>query len=170
MKYDLIIDSRPTEVALALLRDGLLIEFHKEKHDNDFSVGDIYLAKVRKTVPGLNAAFVNVGYERDGFLHYLDLGAHYNSYKKFTHQAINQKLNTASLKNFKKEKTLDKEGAINNVIKNGDLLLTQISKEPISTKGPRLTSEISLAGRYMVLLPFSDKVSISQKIDDSRTI
>ena len=81
MKYDLIIDSRPTEVALALLRDGLLIEFHKEKHDNDFSVGDIYLAKVRKTVPGLNAAFVNVGYERDGFLHYLDLGPHYNSYK-----------------------------------------------------------------------------------------
>ena len=81
MKYDLIIDSRPTEVALALLRDGLLIEFHKEKHDNDFSVGDIYLAKVRKTVPGLNAAFVNVGYEKDGFLHYLDLGPHLNSYK-----------------------------------------------------------------------------------------
>ena len=168
MKYDLIIDSRPTEVALALLRDGLLIEFHKEKHDNDFSVGDIYLAKVRKTVPGLNAAFVNVGYERDGFLHYLDLGPHYNSYKKFTNQAINQKLNTASLKNFKKEITIDKEGSINTVLKSGDQLLTQISKEPISTKGPRLTTEISLAGRYMVLLPFSDKVSISQKIDDAK--
>lgn len=167
MKYDLIIDSRPSEVVIALLRDGLLVELHKEKHDNNFSVGDIYLGKVRKTVPGLNAAFVSVGYEKDGFLHYLDLGAQFNSYKKFINQAINNKLNTASLKNFRKEANIEKEGAINKTIKGGDLILTQISKEPISTKGPRLTSEISLAGRYMVLLPFSDKVSISQKIDKS---
>ena len=83
MKYDLIIDSRPSEVVLALLRDGLLVELHKEKHDNNFSVGDIYLGKVRKTVPGLNASFVNVGYEKDGFLHYLDLGPQFNSLKKF---------------------------------------------------------------------------------------
>lgn len=166
MKYDLIIDSRPSEVVIALLSDGLLIELHKEKHDNNFSVGDIYLGKVRKTVPGLNASFVNVGYEKDGFLHYLDLGPQFNSFKKFTRKAIDQKLNTASLKNFKKEKSLEKEGKINEALKGGDLILTQISKEPISTKGPRLTSEISLAGRYMVLLPFSDRVSISQKIAD----
>jgi ribonuclease G len=167
MKYDLIIDSRPSEVVLALLRDGLLVELHKEKHDNNFSVGDIYLGKVRKTVPGLNASFVNVGYEKDGFLHYLDLGPQFNSLKKFTNQAIQKKLNTASLKNFKNQPNLSKEGAINDALKGGDLILTQISKEPISTKGPRLTTEISLAGRYMVLLPFSDKVSISQKIDDN---
>ena len=102
MKYDLIIDSRPSEVVIALLRDGLLIELHKEKHDNNFSAGDIYLGKVKKTVPGLNASFVNIGYEKDGFLHYLDLGPQFNSYKKFTRQAIDKKLNTASLKNFKK--------------------------------------------------------------------
>jgi len=166
MKYDLIIDSRPSEVVIALLRDGLLIELHKEKHDNNFSVGDIYLGKVRKTVPGLNASFVNVGYEKDGFLHYLDLGPQFNSIKNFTRKAIDKKLNTASLKNFKKEKNLEKDGKINDALKGGDLILTQISKEPISTKGPRLTTEISLAGRYMVLLPFSDRVSISQKIEN----
>ena len=86
MKYDLIIDSRPSEVVIALLRDGLLIELHKEKHDNNFSVGDIYLGKVRKTAPGLNASFVNIGYEKDGFLHYLDLGPQFKSFKKFSMQ------------------------------------------------------------------------------------
>jgi ribonuclease G len=166
MKYDLIIDSRPSEVVIALLRDGLLIELHKEKHDNNYSVGDIYLGKVRKTTPGLNASFVNIGYEKDGFLHYLDLGPQFNSLKNFTRKAIDKKLNTASLKNFKKENNLEKDGKINDALKGGDLILTQISKEPISTKGPRLTTEISLAGRYMVLLPFSDKVSISQKIEN----
>ena len=166
MKYDLIIDSRPSEVVIALLRDGYLIELHKEKHDNNFSAGDIYLGKVKKTNPGLNAAFVGVGYDKDGFLHYLDLGPQFNSYKKFTRQAIEKKLNTASLKNFKKEVNLSKDGVINNALKGGDLILTQISKEPISTKGPRLTTEISIAGRYMILIPFSDKVSISQKIED----
>lgn len=166
MKYDLIIDSRPSEVVIALLRDGLLIELHKQKHDNNFSVGDIYLGKVRKTVPGLNASFVNIGYEKDGFLHYLDLGPQFNSFKNFTRKAIDKKLNTASLKNFKKETNLEKDGKINDALKGGDLILTQISKEPISSKGPRLTTEISLAGRYMVLMPFSDRVSISQKIDD----
>ena len=166
MKYDLIIDSRSSEVVIALLRDGLLIELHKQKHDNNFSVGDIYLGKVRKTVPGLNASFVNIGYEKDGFLHYLDLGPQFKSFKNFTRKAIDKKLNTASLKNFKKETNLEKDGKINDALKSGDLILTQISKEPISTKGPRLTTEISLAGRYMVLMPFSDRVSISQKIDD----
>ena len=166
MKFDLIIDSRSSEVVIALLRDGQLIELHKQKHDNNFSVGDIYLGKIKKVVPGLNAAFVNVGYEKDGFLHYLDLGTQLNSYKKFTRQAIQKKLNTASLKNFKKEENLKKEGSINDALKAGDLILAQISKEPISTKGPRLTTEVSIAGRYMILIPFSDKVSISQKINN----
>ena len=166
MKYDLIIDSKPSEAVIALLCDGRLIELHKEKHDNNFSVGDIYLGKVRKTVPGLNASFINVGDEKDGFLHYLDMGPQFNSFKKFTRRAIDQKLNTASLKNFKKETALDREGKINKVLKGGDIILTQISKEAISTKGPRLTTEISLAGRYMVLIPFSDRISISQKISN----
>ena len=167
MKFDLIIDSRPSEVVIALLCDGQLIELHKQKHDNNFSVGDIYLGKTKKVVPGLNAAFVNVGYEKDGFLHYLDLGSDVQSFKKFTEKTISGKLNTASLKSFKLEKKIEKDGKIGETLKSGDHLLLQISKEPISTKGPRLTTEISLAGRYMVLIPFSDRVSISQKIGDN---
>ena len=164
MNFELIIDSRPSEVVIALLRDKHLIELHKENNNNSYSVGDIYLGKVKKVVPGLNAAFVNVGYEKDGFLHYLDLGTNVNSYKKFTQKTITKKSNTASLKNFRKEKEIDKTGQITDVLKSGDRILVQVSKEPISTKGPRLTAEISIAGRNMVLLPFSNKISLSNKI------
>ena len=164
MNFELIIDSRPSEVVIALLRDKHLIELHKENNNNSYSVGDIYLGKVKKVVSGLNAAFVNVGYEKDGFLHYLDLGPNVNSYKKFTQKSIGRKLNTASLKNFRKEKEIDKTGQIIDVLKSGDQILVQVSKEPISSKGPRLTTEISIAGRNMVLLPFSNKISLSNKI------
>ena len=164
MNFELIIDSRPSEVVIALLRDKHLIELHKENNNNSYSVGDIYLGKVKKVVPGLNAAFVNVGYEKDGFLHYLDLGTNVNSYKKFTQKTIAKKNNSASLKNFRKEKEIDKTGQITDVLKSGDRILVQVSKEPISTKGPRLTAEISIAGRNMVLLPFSNKISLSNKI------
>ena len=167
MKFELVIDSKPTEVVIALLKEGRLIELHKEKHDNNYSVGDIYLGKIKKIVPGLNAAFVGVGHEKDGFLHYLDLGSQLNSFKKFTDKTRTKKLNTASLKNFRKEKDTQKEGKIQDVVKSGDHLMLQVSKEPISSKGPRLSAELSFAGRYMVMIPFSDRVSISQKIKSS---
>ena len=167
MKFELVIDSRPKEVDIALLKEGRLIELHKEKHDNNYSVGDIYLGKIKKVVPGLNAAFVGVGHEKDGFLHYLDLGSQVNSFKKFTDKTREKKLNTASLKNFRKEKDTLKEGKIQDVVKSGDHLMLQVSKEPISSKGPRLSTELSFAGRYMVMIPFSDRVSISQKIKSS---
>jgi len=164
MNFELIIDSRPSEVVIALLRDKRLIELHKESNNNTYSVGDIYLGKVRKLVPGLNAAFVNVGHEKDGFLHYQDLGPNVNSYKKFTEKVISKKSNTASLKNFKKEKEIERSGIITDVLKSGDQILVQVSKEPISSKGPRLTTEISIAGRDLILLPFSKKISLSNKI------
>jgi len=167
MKFELVIDSKPTEVVIALLKEGRLIELHKEKHDNNYSVGDIYLGKIKKIVPGLNAAFVGVGHEKDGFLHYLDLGSQVNSFKKFTDKTREKKLNTASLKNFRKEKDTLKEGKIQDVVKSGEHLMLQVSKEPISSKGPRLSTELSFAGRYMVMIPFSDRVSISQKIKSS---
>ena len=167
MKFELVIDSKPTEVVIALLKEGRLIELHKQKHDNNYSVGDIYLGKIKKIVPGLNAAFVGVGHEKDGFLHYLDLGSQVNSFKKFTDKTREKKLNTASLKNFRKEKDTLKEGKIQDVVKSGEHLMLQVSKEPISSKGPRLSTELSFAGRYMVMIPFSDRVSISQKIKSS---
>jgi len=164
MNFELIIDSRPSEVVIALLRDKRLIELHKESNNNTYSVGDIYLGKVKKIVPGLNAAFVNVGHEKDGFLHYQDLGPNVNSYKKFTEKVISNKSNTASLKNFRKEKEIEKSGLITDVLKSGDQILVQVSKEAISSKGPRLNAEISIAGRNLILLPFSKKISLSNKI------
>ncbi|TMU55374.1 ribonuclease E/G [Flagellimonas algicola] len=164
MNRELIVRSSPDAVDFALLKDGKLIELHKDEDDNNFSVGDIFLAKIRKPVTGLNAAFVNVGYEKDAFLHYHDLGPQLSSMLKFIKRVRTGKLKDYSLKDFPFEKDIDKNGSINEVIKANQSLLVQIVKEPISTKGPRISSELSLAGRYLVMVPFSDRVSVSQKI------
>jgi len=165
---ELIIDSNTSEIAIALLEDKQLVELHKEKKNNNYSVGDVYLGKVKKIISGLNAAFVDVGYEKDAFLHYLDLGAQVNSLNKYTKLAISGK-NTKilSMDNFILEKDIEKTGKITNVLSSNQPVLVQIAKEPISTKGPRITSEISLAGRYLVVVPFSDRISVSQKIKNS---
>jgi ribonuclease G len=164
---DLIIDVGVSEVSLALLEDKQLIELNKEKRSVKFSVGDIYLGKVKKIMPGLNAAFVNVGYERDAFLHYLDLGAQFRTLHKYYSTAVQRQGRIMPLHKIKPEEDIDKEGKITDVLSTGQTVLVQITKEPISTKGPRLASEISLAGRNLVLIPFSDKVSISSKIDSA---
>ncbi|MGY8933017.1 MAG: Rne/Rng family ribonuclease [Flavobacteriales bacterium] len=165
MNYELFIRSSSQSVDFALLKDGKLIELHKEEDDNKFSVGDVFIAKTRKIVPGLNATFVNVGYEKDAFLHYHDLGPKVASLLKFVKSVSTGKLKDYSLKNFPFEKDIDKNGGINHVLKSNQSILVQIVKEPISTKGPRISSELSIAGRYIVLVPFSDRVSISQKIE-----
>ncbi len=166
MSVELVIDSSPNEVTIAILQKGRLLELHKEKSNNNFSVGDIYLGKIKKIMPGLNAAFVNVGYEKDAFLHYLDLGPKFKSFEKYTKGVAGGKLNSSSL-DFQFEPEIDKTGKIEKTLKSNNQIMVQIAKEPISTKGPRLSSEISLAGRYLVLVPFSEKVSISQKIKNS---
>lgn len=165
MNKELIVRSSSDIVDFALLKDGKLIELHKDEDDNKFSVGDIYLAKVRKPVPGLNAAFVNVGYEKDAFLHYHDLGPQLPSLLKFVKRVSTGKQTDFLLKNFDFEENIDKNGSISNVLKANQSILVQIVKEPISTKGPRISSELSIAGRYIVLVPFSDRISISQKIE-----
>ena len=167
MSLELVVDSRPNGIWLALLRDGKLIELQEEKGNTEFAVGDIYLGKVRKVVPSLNAAFVDVGYEKDAFLHYLDLGPQFNSLNKFTKDTLSGKQSVADLQYFKIEKDIPKDGKINEIVSSTAPILVQVAKEPISSKGPRLSAEITLAGRYLVLVPFSDKISISQKIKDS---
>ncbi|MDD2279213.1 MAG: Rne/Rng family ribonuclease [Bacteroidales bacterium] len=164
MNTELIIDVRSSEVAIALLEDKQLVELNKEKSNVQFSVGDIYLGKVKKIMPGLNAAFIDVGYEKDAFLHYLDLGPQFKSFHKFLQVAQTKKGKLVTLPKLKLEPEIDKAGKISNILTTGQTVLVQIAKEPISTKGPRLSAEISIAGRNIVLLPFSDKVSISQKI------
>ena len=166
MDKELIIRSSPEAVDFALLKDGKLIELHKDEDGNKFAVGDVFIAKIRKAVPGLNAAFVNVGYEKDAFLHYHDLGPKISSLLKFTKRVSTGKLKDFSLKDYPFEKDIDKDGKINNVLKSNQSILVQIVKEPISTKGPRISSELSIAGRYIVLVPFSDRISISQKIEN----
>jgi len=165
MDKDLIIDVSSTEVSIALLEGHRLIELNKEQNNGSYSVGDVYLGRVKRIMPALNAAFVDIGDEKDAFIHYLDLGLSFKALDFFL-RLINQ--NKKSYKDFystvKLGDILEKEGKIADVLKLGQHIITQIVKEPISTKGSRLTSEISIAGRNMVLLPFSDKVNISQKI------
>ena len=163
MGLELVVNSVKDGVDVALLNDSNLVELHQEKGNNSFSVGDIYLGKVRKVVPSLNAAFVDVGYSKDAFLHYLDLGPQFRSLLKLT-KGIQKNKAGHDLGNFKLEKDIDKNGKINDVVSSGQHILVQVAKEPISSKGPRLSSEITLAGRFIVLVPFSKKVSISQRI------
>lgn len=167
MKSELIVDVQPQEVSIALLEDGRLVSLQKESRNLAYAVGDIYVAKVKKLMPGLNAAFVNVGYEKDAFLHYLDLGPHFSSYSKFLKETLGDKAGKNPLPQVQKMKLLpdiDKHGSIADQIEKDQELMVQIVKEPISSKGPRLTTEIAFTGRYLVLIPFSDKISISQKI------
>lgn len=166
MNKELIIRSSSDAVDFALLKDGKLIELHKEAEEKSgFQVGDIFIAKIRKPVPGLNAAFVHLGFEKDAFLHYHDLGPNLGSLLKFTKLVTSSKIKDFSLKNFQFETEIDKNGSISDVLSANQSVLVQIIKEPISTKGPRISSELSLAGRYLVLVPFSDRVSVSQKIE-----
>lgn len=164
MKSELIIDVRPNDVSIALLEDSRLVSLQKEQRNIAYAVGDIYLAKVKKLMPGLNAAFVNVGYEKDAFLHYLDLGPHFASYDGFVSALVNDKKHIPLLSKTKLLPDIDKNGSIAERLQQGKNLLVQIVKEPISSKGPRLTTELSFTGRYLVLIPFSDKISVSQKI------
>jgi ribonuclease G len=161
---ELIIDASSSDVNIALLEDKKLVELNKEKSNLKFAVGDIYLGKVKKLMPGLNAAFVDVGYDKDAFLHYLDLGPQVRSLHRYLDSCVHRRGKGISFQKFKREQDIDKEGIITDVLVQGQLVMVQIAKEPISTKGPRLTSEISIAGRNLVLMPFHDKVSVSQKI------
>ena len=167
MSLELIVDARREETRFALLREGKLIELHTEKSSSEFVVGDIYLGKVKKVAASLNASFIDVGYEKDGFLHYLDVGPQFNSLNKFLKDTLNKKQKVADLLYFQPEQDIPKDGKINQIVSQTQPILVQVAKEPISSKGPRLSSEITLAGRYIVLVPFSNKVSVSQKIRES---
>lgn len=164
MKSELIVDVQPADVSIALLEDGRLVSLQKEARNIAYAVGDIYLAKVKKLMPGLNAAFVNVGYEKDAFLHYLDLGPHFASYAEFVKTLLADRKRLPKIQQLKPLPEIDKHGSVADALTPGQELLVQIVKEPISSKGPRLTTEISFTGRFLVLTPFADKISISQKI------
>lgn len=165
MVKELIIDSTPDSgVTIALLQDKQLVELNTEQVNNNYAVGDIYLGRIKKIMPGLNAAFVDVGYSKDAFLHYLDLGPQVQSLIKLTKLVKNGSFKNELLSSITLEKDINKSGKISEILSRNMLLPVQIAKEPISTKGPRLSSDLSIAGRFLVLVPFSDVVSISKKI------
>ncbi|MDR0955172.1 MAG: Rne/Rng family ribonuclease [Rikenellaceae bacterium] len=161
MNKELVIHVTPSEIDIALVEDKLLVEYSSEMSQSGYAVGDLYLGKVKKIMTGLNAAFVNIGHEKDAFIHYLDLGAQFLTLQK----AVNsQKPRKPKFENLPLEQPLKRDGKIAQVLAPGQNILVQIAKEAISTKGPRLTSDISLAGRTVVLMPLTNKVTISQKI------
>ena len=165
VEKDLIINSTSKGVEMALLEDSQLVELHREGESGGFRVGDIYLARVRKVSPGLNAVFVDVGFERDAFLHYTDLNPHFKSIVKYTQLALAGK--PVAMQAFRKEEEIVKTGKINNVVSKNLQVMVQVIKEPIQTKGPRLSCELSLPGRYLVLTPFNEVVGVSRKIESS---
>ena len=164
MTSEVIIDVQPKDIAIALLEDKQLVEYQNEPRSASFSVGNVYIGKVRKLMPGLNACFVDVGSEKDAFLHYLDLGLQFDSYEKYLKQVQSDRKKLYPIQKAIRLPDLPKDGSIQNKLKVGQEVMVQIVKEPINTKGPRLTCELSFAGRYMVLIPFGDKVSVSSKI------
>ena len=161
---ELVINSTEKGSRIALLRNKNLVELHYDDKGDNFSVGDMYLGTVKKLVPGLNAAFIDIGYEKDAFLHYLDLGPRIKSLQKLTRMARSTGVDSYKLNGFKMEPEIEKTGKITEVLKSGQQLLVQVAKEPISTKGPRLSCELSLAGRYIILVPFSSAINVSKKI------
>ncbi|MBX7052361.1 MAG: Rne/Rng family ribonuclease [Flavobacteriales bacterium] len=163
---ELVINTTSSGVDIALLKEKVLIELHREHRNQEYAVGDVYLGKVKKILPHLNACFVDVGYNKDAFLHYLDLGPQFASLNAFTRKTLNNEQKTSDLMSFQSLPDINKDGKIKEVMGQGYVIPVQVAKEPISQKGPRLTSEITLAGRYLVLVPFSNKVSLSGRITD----
>ena len=164
MTSELIVDVNSQEISIAITEEKQLVEFQREKQTDTFSVGNIYHGRVKKIMPGLNACFVDVGSEKEAFLHYSDLGPQFYSIQKYLKQVTSDRkknfpISKASIMPEKK-----KEGNIAEALQTGQEVLVQIIKEPINTKGPRLTGELSFAGRFMILIPFEDKVSVSTKI------
>ena len=164
MTSEVIIDVQPKDISIALLEDKQLVEYQQEQRAESFSGGNIYVAKVKKLMPGLNACFVDVGAERVAFLHYLDLGSQFYSFEKYLKQVVSDRKKLYPIQKAHIQPELKKDGSIANTLKVGQEILVQIVKEPINTKGPRLTCELSFAGRYLVLIPFDDNVSVSTKI------
>ena len=164
MRSELVVDVQPNDISIALLEDGRLMSLQKEARNIKYAVGDVYLGRVKKLMPGLNAAFVDIGSNKDAFLHYLDLGSQFSSFNAFVQGAIAENQKVPQISKVKCLPDIDKHGTISDTLTVGQHIVVQVSKEPISTKGPRLTTEITFTGRFIVLIPFSNKISISQKI------
>ena len=161
---ELIVDVNSQEISIAITEEKQLVEFQREKQSDTFSVGNIYHGRVKKIMPGLNACFVDVGSEKEAFLHYSDLGPQFYSLQKYLKQVTSDRKKSFPIAKASIMPEKKKEGNIAEALQTGQEILVQVTKEPINTKGPRLTCELSFAGRFLILIPFEDKVSVSSKI------
>jgi ribonuclease G len=159
MKREILINSTPRETRVAILEDDQLVELLVDRPDVRRLVGDIYLGKVEAVLPGIQAAFVNIGTEKSAFLHASDLVVPDKPTETEDPDDGSEDEGEAS----RKPGDLP---AIQDVLKKGQELIVQVTKEPISTKGPRVTAHISLAGRFLVYLPYASRVGVSRKIGD----
>ncbi|MFY7757645.1 MAG: ribonuclease E/G, partial [Flavobacterium stagni] len=132
MSNELIIQKSSSGVEIALIANRKLLEFHRETAAGAYQVGDFYLGKVRKLSPALNAAFIHIGGEKDGFLTYFDLGPNLLSLRKVTKSALAGQSSALDLDRLELEEPIVKTGKISQVLKSGEPLLVQIIKEPIA--------------------------------------
>lgn len=192
MKKDIIINSTANEHRIAILEDGKLAELFVESPGKDRNVGDIYFGKVAKVMPGIRAAFIDVGLQQDAFLHFSDIG-HIEEYSALFDEdedgdeevqegtptetpasAVSTNRNddgisqapphTAPAHDRRRGRDSRHETPVS--LQKGQDILVQITKEPVGKKGVRVRSAISMPGRFLVLLPFDGKVGVSKKVSN----
>lgn len=178
MDNQIVIHASDKQKRIALIENGELAQFFIESPENRRSVGDIYLAQVHKVMGGIRAAFIDISTPKDAFLHYSDLGEHLEEYLVMLNgrESVSKKA-SEQLREFRKkvsdnqlqgvsgrEQSTLEQNHLGNLLQPGQKIMVQIVKEPIGSKGPRVSTDITLAGRFLVLIPFGDYVAVSKRI------
>ncbi|HOT96974.1 MAG TPA: Rne/Rng family ribonuclease [bacterium] len=164
MKKDIIINIGIGESRVAILEDGHLAELYLEKPENERMVGDIYYGKVAKVIKGMQAAFVNIGLNQDAFLHFSDVSDNLTAFNQlFPQEEARNRGGQTSQRQRHRSRDFNEPQ-----LRQGQPILVQVTKEPISSKGARVTTEISLPGRFLVLIPYNDMIGVSRKITNRR--
>ena len=169
MTTEILINSRRYEIRIALVESGNLTEFHLQRPTEKGLMGNVYLGRVVRVLPGMQAAFVDIGLERTGFLYVDDIYVPPSQRKQLNNGLSGSAVNNPSASIEQVEKTGTHGFKIEDLITEGQEIMAQISKDPIGTKGARLTCQITLPGRNLVFIPQTDHIGISRKIEDEET-
>jgi len=157
MKKEILINATEYETRIAIVEDDRLVELYFERSQSERLVGNIYKGKIKTVLPGMQAAFIDIGWEKAAFLHASDIGDVSLHEKKYDSEFVDEEPPAEIVRKSRR-------AGIETVLKEGQDVFIQVMKEPISTKGPRVTTEISIPGRYLVLVPDDDHVRVSKKI------
>lgn len=171
MVKEIIINSTSTQTRVAITEDGSLVDFFVDYPENRRTVGDIYLGRVARVLPGIRAAFIDIGMKHDAFLHFSDIGDRTKQLQEMIgEEPVDVEVDEDTSKDSSAEQPPGRNGSNRPIpkLRKGQDILVQITKEPVANKGVRVTSSISLPGRFCVLLPFDNKIGVSKKIIDYR--